>query len=129
MESKVIRSDTNIRGIKLPTGTFPKECLFLWNVKNERVKGVQQILVNFEAQNFEENIRKYVDWKDAEKLKAQKANNEFTANDMKYHAICRTKYQKEAEANRKIKATNRISQSNVATVRDEVNLIIVQYAM
>ena len=55
------------------------------------MKGVQQILVNFEAQNFEENIRKYVDWKDAEKLKAKKANNEFTANDMKYHAICRTK--------------------------------------
>lgn len=84
MESKVIRSDTNIRGIKLPTGTFPKECLLLWNVKNERMKGVQQILVNFEAQILEENIRKYVDLKDAEKLKAQIANNEFTANDMKY---------------------------------------------
>ena len=89
---------------KFTKGHFPWTELVLWNgeKKTERSRATFGKLWK---KKFEENIGKYVDWKDDEKLKAQPANSEFTAKEIKYHAICCTKYQKESEANCKIMAT------------------------
>lgn len=51
-----------------------------------------------ESKNFEENIRKYIEWQDDQILSVRLSNVVFSEKEIKHHGICRVKYQAAAEA-------------------------------
>ena len=48
--------------------------------------------------NFKQNIRKYIEWQDDQMLSVRLNNVVFSEEGIKYHGICRLKYQVAAEA-------------------------------
>ena len=79
------------------TWVFPKVCLFC-NQARRRIKGKEQELSSAESKNFEQNIRKYIEWQDEQMLPVRLNNVVFSEKEIKYHGICRVKYQAAAEA-------------------------------
>ena len=77
-------------------GTFPSLCLFC-NQSRKKVKGIEQKLVNVETNDFEKQVRKYIEWMEDSKPLARVTGVNFSAKDVKYHECCRVKYQTEAE--------------------------------
>ena len=71
-------------------------CLFC-NKERKKIKGKEQKLTNIETVIFEENIRKYANWKEDNML-AKISQIDFAAKEVKYHGWCRAKYQTEAES-------------------------------
>ena len=71
-------------------------CLFC-NKERKKIKGKEQKLTNVETVIFEENIRKYANWKYNIML-AKISQIDFAAKEVKYHGWCRAKYQTEAES-------------------------------
>lgn len=59
---------------------------------------MEQRLVNVETDNFEENIRKYAHWKGDDHMLTRIGEIDFKAKEVKYHAVCRSKYQTEAQS-------------------------------
>ena len=51
-----------------------------------------------ESKNFEENIRKHIEWQDDQILSVRLSNVVFSEKENKHHGICRVKYQAAAEA-------------------------------
>ena len=98
------------------TGIFPNACLFC-NQQRKRVSGEEQKLVNVETKNFENSIRKYVEWKNDVLLSARLSGVDFAAKEIKYHAICRLQYQTEAEGmhNQALRAAGMVSVSDEGT--------------
>ena len=78
-------------------GVFPKVCLFC-NQARKRIKGKEQELSSAESNNFEQNIRKYTKWQGDQMLSVRLSNVVFSEKEIKYHGICRVKYQAAAEA-------------------------------
>ena len=60
-------------------------------------KGIEQKLVNVETNDFEKQVRKYIEWMEDSKLLARVNGVNFSAKEVKYHAYCRIKYQTETE--------------------------------
>ena len=61
-----------------------------------KVKGIEQKLANVEINDFEKEVRKYIEWMDVSKLLAQFTRVNISTK-VKYHACCSIKYQTEAE--------------------------------
>lgn len=100
-EKKITRSDVKFEA-KTRTGVFASSCLFC-GTSRKRVKGTEQRLINVVTTNFESNIRKYIEMMEDDKLAAKLSGADFTAKEIKYHGVCRVKYQTEAEARMKEK--------------------------
>ena len=82
------------------TGVFPKVCLFC-NQARKRIKGKEQELPSGESKNFDQSIRKYIEWQDDQMLSVRLSNVVFSEKEIKYHGIYRLKYQAAAEAKNK----------------------------
>ena len=68
---------------------------FLWQIEEGNSRGRAQV-IHAETKNFENNIKKYAQWKQDNKLLATITAIDFTAKEVKYH-VCRLRYQKDAE--------------------------------
>ena len=55
------------------------------------------MLVSVETDNFEEKIKEYAGCLDNQKLLSKLGSVNFVAKEIRYHSICRTKYQTAAE--------------------------------
>ena len=78
------------------TGIFPSVCLFC-NQTRKKVKGVEQKLVRVETNDFESNVRKFIDIMEDSTLLARISGIDFAAKEVKYHAYCIVRYQRQAE--------------------------------
>ena len=78
-------------------GSLSKGLLFC-NEARKRIKGKEQGLSNAESNNFEQNIRKYIEWQDDQVLSVRLSNVTFSEKEIKYDGICRVKLQTTAEA-------------------------------
>ena len=61
-----------------------------------------------ESNNFEQNIRKYIEWQDDQVLSVRLSNVAFSEKEIKYHGICRVKYQSTAETKLEHKKENQV---------------------
>ena len=95
--TRITRSNLTSPATTSRTGIFPKVCLFC-NKEHKKVKGKGQKLSNVETVIFEENIRKYANWKEDNIMLAKISQIDFAAKEVKYHGWCRAKYQTEAES-------------------------------
>ena len=69
----------------------------------------EQELSSAESKNFEQNIRKYIEWQDDQMLSVRLSNFAFSENFFEYHRICKLKCQTAAEAKIKHKKRNKSS--------------------
>ena len=76
---------------------FTALCLFC-NKERKKIKEKEQKVINVETVIFEENIRKYANWKEDNIMLAKISQIDFAAKEVKYHGWCRAKYQTEAES-------------------------------
>ena len=95
--TRITPSNLTFPAISSRTGIFPKVCLFC-NKERKKIKEKEQILTNVETVIFEENIRKYANWKEDNIMLAKISQIDFTAKEVKHHGWCRAKYQTEAES-------------------------------
>ena len=65
-------------------------CLFCNKERNE-IKGKEQKLTNAETAIFEENIRKYANWKKDNVMLAKISQIDFAVKVAKYHRWCNVK--------------------------------------
>ena len=68
------------------------------NEARKSIKGKEQGLSSAESNNFEQNIRKYIKWKDDQVLSVRLSNVTFSEKEIKYHGTCRIKSQATTEA-------------------------------
>ena len=94
---RITRSDFTSPATSSRTGIFPKVCLFC-NKERNQIKGKEQKLTNIETAIFEENIRKYANWKEDNIILAKISQIDFVAREVKYYRWCRAKCQTEAES-------------------------------
>ena len=66
------------------TWIFPKVCLFC-NKERKTIKGKEEKLTNIEIAIFEENIRKYSNWKDNNIMLAKINHIDIAVKEIKYH--------------------------------------------
>ena len=59
-------------------------CLFC-NKERKVIEGKEQKLTNVETAIFEENIRRYADWKEDNIILAEISHIDFAAKEVKYH--------------------------------------------
>ena len=64
------------------TVVYPKVCLF-GNQARKRIKGKEQELSSAESKNFEQNIRKYIEWQDDQMLSVRLNNVVFSEKEIK----------------------------------------------
>ena len=79
---------------------FTKVCLFC-NQARKRIKDKEQGLSNFESKNFNQNIRKYIEWQDDQIFSVCLRNFVFSEREMRYHGIYKLEYQTAAEVTMK----------------------------
>ena len=82
------------------TEVFTKVCLFC-NQARKRIKDKEQGLSNFESKNFNQNIRKYIEWQDDQIFSVCLRNFVFSEREMRYHGIYKLGYQTAAEVTMK----------------------------
>ena len=95
--TRITRSNLTSPATSSRTGIFPKLCLFC-NKELKKIKGKEQKLTIVETAIFEENIRKYANWKEDNIILAKISQIDFAAKEVKYHGWCCAKYQTEAES-------------------------------
>ena len=61
-------------------------CLFC-NKERKKIKGKEQKLTNVETVIFEENIRKYANWKEDNIMLAKTSHIDFVAKEVKYGSL------------------------------------------
>ena len=86
---------------------MPQICIFC--TKKEH-NGSKQKLVSVETDNFEEKIKEYARCLDDQKLLLKLGSVNFVAKEIRYHSICRTKYQTAAGQASKKKGKERKSE-------------------
>ena len=94
---------------------FPEKFLFC-NKEREKIKGQEQILTNVKTAIFEENIRKYANWKEDNLMLAKISQTDFATKVVQYHKRCGAKYQKDAESifhNKSRKTLNDASSTHI----------------
>ena len=64
------------------TVVYPKVRLF-GNQARKRIKGKEQELSSAESKNFEQNIRKYIEWQDDQMLPVRLNNVVFSEKEIK----------------------------------------------
>ena len=89
------------------TVVFSKVCL-VCNQASKRIKGKEQEMSSAESKNLQQNIRKYIEWKDDQILSTRLSNIVFLEKEIKYHRIFRVKYQTIAEAKIKYKKRKQV---------------------
>ena len=92
-----MRSDIKSPGPSQGIGVFTKLCLFC-NQAKKRIKGKEQEFSSGKSKNFEQNIRKCIEWQGYQTLSVRLSNVIFAEKEINYHGICRVKYQTAAEA-------------------------------
>ena len=88
--TRIMRSNLTSPATSSRTGIFPKVCLFCNKERNE-IKGKEQKLTNAETAIFEENIRKYANWKKDNVMLAKISQIDFAVKVAKYHRWCNVK--------------------------------------
>ena len=82
--------------VSLSTGIMPKICIFCTK-KDKKHNGSKQKLVSVETGYFEEKIKKCATTLGYQALLSKLRSVDFVAKEIRYHGICRTKYQTAAE--------------------------------
>ena len=77
-------------------GIFPKICLFC-SSSQKKVKRTEEKLINIENSEFQENVVQYATWVHDQPMLTKITAVYLISKEAKYHAICRAKYQTEAE--------------------------------
>ena len=98
VESKSVhaRSKSTVAIVSLSTGIMPKICIFCTK-KDKKHNGSKQKLVSVETGYFEEKIKKCATTLGYQALLSKLRSVDFVAKEIRYHGICRTKYQTAAE--------------------------------
>lgn len=97
VSTRIMRSEIKYPGPSQGIGVFTKLCLFC-NQAKKRIKGKEQEFSSGKSKNFVQNIRKYIEWQDYQILSVRLSNVIFAEKEIKYHGICRVKYQIATEA-------------------------------
>ena len=98
VESKPLhtRSKSTLASGSSSTGIMPKICIFCTK-KDKKHNGSKQKLVSVETGYFEEKIKKCATTLGYQALLSKLRSVDFVAKEIRYHGICRTKYQTAAE--------------------------------
>ena len=98
VESKSVhtRSKSTVAIVSLSTRIMPKICIFCTK-KDKKHNGSKQKLVSVETGYFEEKIKKCATTLGYQALLSKLRSVDFVAKEIRYHGICRTKYQTAAE--------------------------------
>ena len=75
--TRIMRSTIKSPNLSQSTGVFPKVCLFC-NEARKRTKVKEQELSSAESKNFEQNIRKHIEWQDDQILPVRLRNAVFS---------------------------------------------------
>ena len=78
-------------------GVFPSVCLFC-NKQQKKLNKTEQKLVQVETKNVKDDIRRNIEIKNDQNLKAKTSTIDMIAKKIKYHNCCRLKYNKETKA-------------------------------
>ena len=97
-ESKPLhtRSKSTLASGSSSTGIMPKICIFCTK-KDKKHNGSKQKLVSMETGNFEGKIKNYAATLGDQALLSKLGSVNFVAKEIRYHGICRTKYQTAVE--------------------------------
>ena len=97
-ESKPLhtRSKSTLASGSSSTGIMPKICIFCTK-KDKKHNGSKQKLVSMETGDFEGKIKNYAATLGDQALLSKLGSVDFVAKEIRYHGICRTKYQPAAE--------------------------------
>ena len=79
------------------SGVFPSVCLFC-NKQRKKINKTEQNLVQLETKTVEDDIRRNIEIKIDQNLRAKTSIIDMIAKEIKYHNCCRLKYNKEAKA-------------------------------
>ena len=79
------------------TGVFKHSCLF-WRHDSFMLKGTRRHLSSAQTNEFENNIKMYAHLLEDEEMLLNIRNIGFVEKEVHYHAICRSRYQRKAEA-------------------------------
>ena len=98
VESKPLhtRSKSTLASGSSSTGIMPKICIFCTK-KDKKHKGSKHKMVSVETRDFEEMIKKYATTLGDQTLLPKLGSIDFVANEIRYHGICRKKYQTAGE--------------------------------
>ena len=97
VESKSVHArSSTVAIVSLSTGIMPKICIFCTK-KDKKHNGSKQKLVSVETGYFEEKIKKCATTLGYQALLSKLRSVDFVAKEIRYHGICRTKYQTAAE--------------------------------
>ena len=113
-ESKSLhtRSKSTLASGSSSTGIMQKICIFCTK-KDKKQNGSKQKLVLVKAGDFEEKIKKYATTPGDQALLSKLGSLDFAAKEMRYHAICRTKYQTAAEQVSKTSQKKELAKSSI----------------
>ena len=78
------------------TGIFKPVCLFC-NQSRKRTAGKTIDLLKVTTKDFENKVKQYAEWKNDQEMLVKITDVDFVAKEIRYHGMCRVKYQKEAE--------------------------------
>ena len=98
VESKSVhtRSKRTLASASSSTGIMPKISIVCIK-KDKKHNGSKQKLISVETGDFEEKIKKYVTTLGDQTLLSKLGSVDFVAKEVRYHGMCRTKYQTPAE--------------------------------
>ena len=95
--SRLTRSSVTSPVANSTTGVFKSVCLFCGKVEIQ-VKYEKKSLVSCASKEIEANITTYARMKNDQEMLLTVRDITMSSKEVKYHAICRTRYQVEAEA-------------------------------
>ena len=96
LKSVHTRSKSTLASGPSSTGIMPKICIFCTK-KDKKHNGSKQKLVSMETGNFEGKIKNYAATLGDQALLSKLGSVNFVAKEIRYHGICRTKYQTAVE--------------------------------